>query len=177
MYICVPFINKFKYIMRTFTVVLIALLGAVFCKAQSFVNFSDLEDGYVSNLKSVDCVVIGGTQARPCVVDHNNKKIDGYQFTKRLKMPGPGSARGRFLKVHVEGECDVTVYGMAANNDDGIRTLWVAKGGLKDVLNDNFLSNDGTKIGRDTIHYVGEPADLFFFCPKAGFNLYAVKIN
>lgn len=163
--------------MRPIAFTIVALFCAIVCNAQRFVNFSDLEEGFVSNLKKVDGVVIGGTQARPCVVDLNNKKIDGYQFTKRLKMPGPGTARGRFVSVHVDGECDITVYGMASNNDNGVRTLWVAKNGLKDVLRDDFLSNDGSKIGRDTIHYVGEPADLFFFCPKAGFNLYAVKVN
>ena len=166
--------------MKTFYLTLACILVSLACNAQKVWNFSELDAQSLSRLTKLEGgLTIGGTSVKPCVVDLNKKSIDGFHFTKRLKFPGPGSANGRFLAVHVDGNCTLTVYGMAANNDDGDRWLTISKGGMRDtdIIRDGFLHSDGYKIGRDSFRYVGGPADLYIYCQRSGFNLYAVKVD
>ncbi|MCQ2203276.1 MAG: hypothetical protein MJZ15_02420 [Bacteroidales bacterium] len=140
-------------------------------------NFSDLEVGTIAKITDLGDLAIGGTRVKPVVVDENSKNIDGMSFTKRLKFPGPGSAQGRFVKVHVDGSCSLTVYGMASNARDGVRAMILSKGDLKNVLTNSFLSNDGSWISKDTYKYEGGSTDLFLYSETGGFNLYAIRID
>lgn len=163
--------------MRIIIISAVMLFTALCVNAQQVWNFSDLGAQSINKITKIDNLTIGGTSLKPVVIDENNKKIDSFSFTHRLKFPGPGSSQGRYVVVRVNGSCKLTVYGMASNNRDGVRHLVIAKDGLKSIVNSNFLANDGHHIGKDTFNYSGGPANLFIYCAETGFNLYGIVVD
>lgn len=56
-------------------------------------------------------------------VDANGKKIDGLEFTYRIKLGGAGTKDAKSLKIITEDAATITVYAITGSSDDLARTL------------------------------------------------------
>lgn len=105
-------------------------------------------------------------------IDANNKSIDGYSFTKRLKFGGGGSATTQNVHFKVAGSCNITVYGMSGKSGDS-RTLGMTIGSTEVQT----MTNDGTYIDKMEYSYTGDAADVYVYSKNSGFNIYAIVVE
>lgn len=107
-------------------------------------------------------------------VDANNKSIDGYNFTKRFKLGGAGSATDRTLHFKVAGNSKITVYGMSSSSG-AERTAVIAAGSFSSQI--GTLTNDGKAIDKTEVIYVGSETDIYIYSTSGGFNIYGIKVE
>ncbi len=109
-------------------------------------------------------------------IDGNSKSIDGYSFTKRLKLGGASDnlilPTYRALQFNVASACTITVYGMSSSSGVS-RTLNITNG--TSIL--DTYTNDGTAIGKKEIVYTGGAGTIYILSTSGGFNIYGVKVT
>ena len=112
-------------------------------------------------------------------VDANDKTIDGFTFTHRLKLGGSGTfdaggttAISRVLAFSVTGNTTITIKGMSSSSSAD-RVLVIAAGNKStEVGRFNAL---GASISSANFNYTGGPTTIFLFSPSSGVNLYYIK--
>jgi hypothetical protein len=157
-------------------VLFIALAFIAFnLNAQNFWNFTDeiWEAKNYTESTTIDGLTINASESGVIAIDANDKSIDGYSFTKRLKLGGTGSATSRNVSFPVTGSCKIIVYGMASSSGATDRSLIIHNGTTE--LHREILLGD--KIYKQEYDYIGEAATLYLYSSTSGLNFYAIKVE
>lgn len=115
---------------------------------------------------------IVASSSEAITVDANNKSIDGYSFTHRLKFGGEGSAT-RQLWFNVSGNCTVEIY-MMSSNSSSTRTLNLSVGGFGSPAT---TLPAGTTISKSTYVYEGAATTIHLYPADGGINVYAIRLT
>ena len=135
-------------------------------------NFSDWDDATISSTTIIDNLEVKASSEKTIVIDGNNKSIDGYSFTKRIKLGGTGSVSERNVHFKVSGNCIITVYGMSSSKN-AERTIDINIGGVVVAQ----LTNDGNAIDKVTYTYFGGETDVYVYSDNSGNNIYGIKVE
>ena len=119
-------------------------------------DFSDWDAQTISATMIYDNLEVAAAENKTVAIDTSNKSIDGYNFTKRLKYGGVGSATERNVHFIVEANSKITVYGMSSSKNTE-RTLNIDKGSFGTTV--ATLVNDGNDIH---INYNGTYYEEFY---------------
>ena len=139
-------------------------------------NISDAEFnalGTITSATAVRQLHILATSDASVIVDGNNKSIDGYSFTSRLKLGGAGSQEARHLWLDVKGDCTIDLYAISSNNSDS-RTLNIATGYFKHVTSQQTV---GTSVAKISYNYTGSAARIYLYSAAGGINLYGIRLT
>lgn len=119
-------------------------------------------------------------------IDTNNKSIDGYSFTHRLKLSGAGSNTARSIKMELSGAVKITVYGLSSSSTatSGDRTLGIFQG----VKTEDVATNTWAAVGETQdilagssilkLEFEVSAAGTYYFAAvSGGFNVYGIVIT
>lgn len=160
---------------KIFTLIAMAAM-AIGANAQTW-NFSDEKFsalGEISETVTIDGLTIAATADKKVTIDENNKSIDDFSFTSRMKMGGSGSADYRNLSFTVGANSTVTVYGMSANKDATDRNLVIASGSFDNKVYDAPLLGDQIYKVEQTI---AEAGTVYVYSGNSGLNFYAIVVS
>ena len=104
-------------------------------------------------------------------INDNSKKIDGFEFGRRLQLRGAGTADERSIKLSIEGPAEIIVYGMSATSGS-VRTLSLYDGEFAN--SSQGQSNDGNAIQKFT--YTVDEAGTYYLAGDNGMNIYYISI-
>ena len=104
-------------------------------------------------------------------INDNSKKIDGFEFGRRLQLRGAGTADERSIKLSIEGPAEIIVYGMSATSNS-VRTLSLYDGEFANPSQGQ--SNDGNAIQKFT--YTVDEAGTYYLAGDNGMNIYYISI-
>ena len=145
-------------------------------------NFSKFTAGDIAG-GMFDCLTVKGVDTGTAVsIEANNKSIDGYSFTQRLKLGGGGNPAAetpnlptqRYLSFPVAGNAIITIYGMSSSTTNNPRTLEITNGTTE--IN-TFVDPDGSAILKKTISYTGPATTIYLYAAANGFNIYAILVQ
>ena len=145
-------------------------------------NFTSFALGDITE-GTFDCLTVKGAAAGTEVsIDANNKSIDGYSFTQRLKLGGGGNPATetpylptqRYLSFPVAGNAIITIYGMSSATTNNPRTLEITNGTTE--IN-TFVDSNGSSILKKTITYTGPATTIYLYAAANGFNIYAILVE
>ena len=123
----------------------------------------------------VDNMQVAAASDATVTIDGSNKSLDDYNFTKRLKLGGTGSASSRNVHFIVAGNSKITVYGMTSSSNNE-RTLNIDKGTFGNTV--ATLVHSGSDLGKVVYNHVGtENADIYIYSAGSGFNIYGIKVE
>ena len=105
-------------------------------------------------------------------INDNSKKIDGFEFGRRLQLRGAGTADERSIKLTVEGPAEIIVYGMSATSNS-VRTLTLYDSNFANPSQGQ--SNDGNAIQKFT--YTVDEAGTYYLAGDNGMNIYYIAIT
>ena len=111
------------------------------------------------------------------------KKVDGVQYTQRLKLSGSGSVSDlekmvRVLSFEVEGPGDIYVVACHASSSGDPRTLKVAAVVDNAVTPLEDVSYDPNEIKSFTVKYnQNKAAKILIYSGKSGMNIYDIKFT
>lgn len=135
-------------------------------------TFEDWDDGDIATTTIIDNLEVNASSNKKISIDENKKSIDGYSFTKRLKLGGTGSTTERNVHFKVAGSSTITVYGMSGSSGNE-REIQINIG--DEVV--ESLVNDGTNIGKVEYNYSGEETDVYVYSKSSGNNIYGIKVE
>ena len=135
-------------------------------------TFEEWEDGDITTTTVIDNLEVNASNDKKITIDGNNKSIDGYTFTKRLKLGGIGSTTERNVHFKIAGSSKITVYGMSGKSGSE-RTIEINIGNEAVAS----LVNDGNAIGKVEYTYTGEETDVFVYSANSGNNIYGIKVE
>ena len=105
-------------------------------------------------------------------INDNSKKIDGFEFGRRLQLRGAGTADERSIKLSIEGPAEIIVYGMSATSNS-VRTLTLYDSNFANPSQGQ--SNDGNAIQKFT--YTVDEAGTYYLAGDNGMNIYYIAIT
>ncbi|MDE6015276.1 MAG: hypothetical protein K2H41_06260, partial [Acetatifactor sp.] len=105
-------------------------------------------------------------------IDANGKKIDGYNFTHRLKMNGAGQSTYRSIEFTTNGAAKVKVYGMSSSKNN-VRHLTLIDS--DDKVTTDSEGNDGNNISATEFSITS--AGTYYISCDAAYNIYGVKVT
>lgn len=82
------------------------------------VNANDLTKGTISTSTAFGKFTVTADSSNTVSVDANNKSIDDYVFTQRLKLSGAGAADYRSVKFNAASAGNIIMYAMSSNGTD-----------------------------------------------------------
>ena len=135
-------------------------------------TFEDWENGDIAATTIIDNLEVNAASNKKISIDENSKSIDGYNFTKRLKLGGSGSTTERNVHFKVAGNSTITVYGMSGSSGTE-RTIQINIG---DKVVESLV-NDGNAIGKVVYNYTGEETDVYVYSQSSGNNIYGIKVE
>ena len=145
------------------------------------VNISDLTIETTTDAELVEGTGISASAG--LTVDENGKKIDGFEFTKRLKLGGTMKLDGEVvkagIKIVVDGPSKVIVYGMASSSSATGRTLHlatVADGKLVSVEGSDSGEVGGAAIAKYEFA-ISEAGTYYLGSTDSGINLYYIAVE
>lgn len=135
-------------------------------------NFSD-EAFYRYGTITEDKTISGLTLTNGLTFDTNNKEMDGYSFTHRLKFNKDAKENYRSVHFTTEGACNITIYGMSGNSSATDRNLIVTSGTFDgtELYNAQIL---GDKLYKVTLK-VEEATTIYVYSNNA-INLYGIFV-
>ncbi len=144
------------------------------------VNVSDLAAGTTTDAELIAGTGISATAGM--TIESNNKKIDDFEFTQRLKLPGTmkyeNGAVTNAIKIETDGAATIVVYAIAGNSTATDRTLHVTTlvdGALVTVANGDTGMVSGAAIAKYEIT-VAEAGTYYLGSTNSGINLYYIEV-
>ena len=144
------------------------------------VNVSDLVAGTTTGEELIPGTGISATAGM--TIEANNKSIDGFEFTMRLKLPGTmkveDGAVVSGIKIVANGPSKLVVYAIAGNSSATDRTLHLTTlvdGALVTVANGDTGMVDGAAIAKYEI-VIPEAGTYYLGSTKSGINLYYIAV-
>jgi endoglucanase len=144
------------------------------------VNVSDLELGTTSGEELIPGT--GITASAGLTIDENKKSIDGFDFTKRLKLGGAMKVEEGVvkagIKVEVSTRSRVIIYAISSSSSDSTRPFVLSR-----LNEDNMLvilsqtaGVDGASIAKYEID-IAEGGTYYIGSGKSGINIYYIAIE
>ena len=174
--------------MKKFFTLIAAVALAASVNAQTEWNFSNWDAKTYSETFTKDGLTLNinknskGDDA-PMTIDSNSKKVDGVQYTQRLKLSGSGSVSDletmvRVVSFEVEGPGDIYVVACHASSSGDPRTLKVAAVVDNAVTPLEDVSYDANEIKSFTAKYnQNKAAKILIYSGKSGMNIYDIKFT
>ena len=124
---------------------------------------------------TVDGLTLVATSEAKLDIDANNKKVDGVQYTHRLKLNGTGKAESRNVNFDVDGPAKIEVVLMSASSSAD-RTLNIYAGSYEGTLI-GTMEALGASAQKLTINYTGGATTIFMGSADSGINLYYISVE
>ncbi len=140
--------------------------------AQTLYDFTDWNAETFSSTVTKNGLTVTATSDKTVAVAKSSQSIDGYNFTKTLKLGGGGAETYRYASITIPGNGTITAYYISgkANTE---RTLNIATGKFSNVVASN--PNDGNSIGKVSYTYTGsEETTVYVYSAASGINLYGI---
>lgn len=119
-----------------------------------------------------DGVCVTASENSTVSVDANNKSMDGYSFTHRLKLEGAGSADARSVKLEIDGAAKITVY-MMSSSSTATRDV--------SLYDSDFTAIDTQQVGGTALEkheYSVTEAGVYYIAALSGVtNIYCIIIS
>ncbi len=138
------------------------------------VNANDLTAGDITANQVVveNVVTILATESAKVTVDGNNKSIDGFDFTQRIKLGGTIASDARAIKLDLAGPSKIIVYAMSSSSSAD-RNL---------ILQDSTGATVGTQVALGAsiakLEYSVTAAGTYLLgSEKSGINIYGIIIT
>lgn len=136
-------------------------------------NFSEFELGDIEESKVIDNLEVNAASGKKVTIDENEKSMDDFTFTQRLKFNGTGAVDTRNVRFKVKPNVKITVYGMSGGSAERTMNLDIPYGNTVGTL-----VNDGTAIGKVEYTYEGEnDANVYVYSTNSGFNIYGIVVS
>ena len=140
-------------------------------------NISDID----ITVTAEDELAYGISASAGLAIDSNNKSIDGFSFTQRLKLGGTMKIEDGVVKAGVKLVVDapakIVLYAISSSSSDSTRTLQLAT--IEDgafVKLAETAGVDGASIAKYEFT-VSEAGTYYIGSTKSGINLYYIAIN
>lgn len=136
--------------------------------------------GSMVTTQVVNGLTIHAAEGKSVDVDANNKSLDGWKFTHRLKFNGSGGfdAEGnptnRVLSFPVPGPTKITVYLQSSSSEED-RTLNVAVNHKDSVV--GTIPALGASISKGVVEYTGDAGTLYLSSLNKGINIYLIQVE
>lgn len=138
-------------------------------------NFSTSDFTSKDSLTIDAGITINGLTIGPKIAyDSNNKTIESYSFTKRMKTAGKGSADNRYFKFNVTGACTIEIFAISGKSSE-TRKLSVYANNFGGTLLTQF-NVVGTAAAKYSYDYTGNAGIIFICSDNSGINLYAINV-
>lgn len=134
--------------------------------------------GIITETRTVNGLTIYAAADKTVDVDANNKTLDDFAFTHRIKFGGTagfteeGLPLNRVIAFDVTGNTTITVMGMSSSGSAD-RVLNITKN-KKDSIIATFPAL-GASITKGVYNYTGGAAKILLYSPSSGVNLYYIK--
>lgn len=162
---------------------LFVLCAVITTNAESkFWNFSEdqfKELGTITEEITVDGLTINANADAMVAVDANNKSIDDYAFTSRIKLGGSGIGGDneatpvqRYLAFPVSGNATVTIYGMSSSSGED-RPVIISDG--TEIIAEPTLL--GASITKQVVNYEGPATTIYIYSRSSGLNFYGIGVD
>lgn len=115
------------------------------------------------------------TSSSKVTIDGNEKEIDGFTFTQRMKLGGSGKVDSRSIKIEVQSAATITVYAISSSGtaDQEHRPL-----ALKDST---FATIDDTQQVDENLvkltYTIAEAGTYYLASTNSGINIYYISIT
>ena len=140
------------------------------------VNISDLTISTTTD----EPIANGITVSAGLAIDSNNKSVDGFDFTKRLKLGGTMKVEDGVVKAGVKFNVDapatIIVYAISSSSSDSTRTFQLATltdGALVKVVETDGVPGDAVVKLELTVTEAGE---YYLGSTKSGLNIYYLAV-
>ena len=144
------------------------------------INISDLEI-----TTTVDGELIAGTgisASAGLAIDSNSKSVDGFEFTKRLKLGGTMKVDDGVVKAGIKivtnGPAKIIVYAISSSSSATDRTLQIATladGAFAQIAVSDALAD--TKLPAKVEFVVDEAGTYYVGSTNSGINLYYIAVE
>lgn len=131
----------------------------------------------ISETTTINGLTIVASVGKTVTFDDNTKKLDGIDYTRRLKLGGSGewaddnTPNTRVLSFPVSGNTKITIVCMSSS-DKTDRKLTVASGSKTNVIGEP--SAPGASLLKTVINYEGDATTIYVFSPSSGVNIYHI---
>lgn len=140
--------------------------------------FKDL--GIMTSTRTVAGLTIYAEEGRSVDVDGNNKTLEDWVFTHRIKFGGSGTfdedgkAVSRVLAFDVPGNSKITIALQSASSSAD-RVLNLSAGHKDEIF--ATIPALGASISKGVVEYKGGPQTIYLYSPNSGVNIYLIKVE
>jgi len=130
--------------------------------------------------QEVNGLTIYAAEGKNVDVDGNNKSLDGWNFTHRLKFGGTGAFDtdgkpvNRVLSFPVPGPSKITVY-LQSSSTSADRTLNVAIDHKDSIV--GTIPALGASISKGVVEYTGDAGTIYLSSLSSGINIYLIQVE
>lgn len=153
---------------------LLLLIGgaSVSANAQTLYDFTNWDVATYSSTVTKNGLTVTANSDKTIAVAKSSQSIDGYNFTKTLKLGGGGGETYRYASITIPGNGTITAYFMSGKSGDS-RTLKIATSTFNNSVAEK--ANDGTSIDKVSYTYTGgEETTVYVYSAGSGINLYGI---
>ena len=141
-------------------------------------QFKDL--GSLTQTTVVDGLTIYAAEGKNVDIDANNKELEEWTFTHRLKLGGSGTfdegtgdPLSRVLAFDVPGNSKITIaLQSSSSSEDRVLNLGLSSDSI--LVQVPAL---GQSISKGEYDYVGDSATIYLFSPSSGVNIYLIMVE
>ena len=136
-------------------------------------NANDVNTGKLKSTLTVDGFKIVAGSKATVTVDKSSKEYKGIDFTRRIKLSGKGSTRGRAIAFKTAGEAKVKVYATSSSTSESRLIKIVDKNG-KDITSTSKIPGNSLKSVSFRVPVAGE---YYLIAEDGGVNIYYVEVS
>ena len=140
------------------------------------VNVSDLADETVAANKVLaeGSLTLLATESKTVIIEEKGgKEIDGFTFTKRMKLGGGMGEDNRALKLEVQGPCTVVLYAVSSSDKEGNERVLLIKDSTHTTIDQKDI---GLAIHKVEIE-ISEAGTYYLGSQTSGINIYYIAIS
>jgi hypothetical protein len=136
--------------------------------------------GIMTTTSTVEGLKIYAEEGKSVDVDGNNKTLEDWVFTHRIKFGGTGSfdedgkAVSRVLAFDVTGNSKITIALQSASSSAD-RVLNVAAGHKDEIF--ATIPALGASISKGIVEYKGGAQTIYLYSPNSGVNIYLIRVE
>jgi hypothetical protein len=146
-------------------------------------NISDSkfnELGSLTETVVIDGLTIYAAEGKNVDIDGNNKTLEDWVFTHRLKFGGSGGfdedgkPLNRVVAFNVPGNSKITIALQSSSGSED-RVLNVAVDHKDSIIVQ--VPALGASISKGEVEYIGGAATIYLYSPSSGVNIYLIKVE
>ena len=138
-------------------------------------NVSAMEEETIAASKTVGAFTINAAEGKEIVIDGNEKKIDNFSFTKRLKLGGSGDVSSRNIEYEATGAATMTVYAVSSSSsNDGSTDRKLVLADANGTVGEQVALGSGLS---KLTYNIPSAGTYYLFSAKSGINLYYIAVE